>query len=68
MGGATDAGEFAKAGISTTSLMAMDTTFKSGSNPYHTRDDPIENIDPEAILKCLKIAHGFAGDIDHTES
>ena len=67
-GGATDAGEFAKVGIPATSLIAMDTTFKSGSNPYHTRDDSIENIDPKAVLACLKIAHGFACDIDYTKS
>ena len=63
-GGATDAGEFAKVGVPTTSLIAMDTTFKSGSNPYHTRFDHIENINPEVVLACLQIAHGFACDID----
>ena len=63
-GGGTDAGEFAKVGIPTTSLIAMDTTFKSGSNPYHTRFDHIENINPEVVLACLQIAHGFACDID----
>ena len=67
-GGATDAGEFAKARIPATSLIAMDATFKFGSNPYQTRDDFIENIDPEAVLACLKIAHGFACDIDDTKS
>ena len=67
-GGATDAGEFAKIGIPSTSLIAMDTTFKSGSNPYHTRDDRIENLDPAAVLACLQIAHGFACDIDHLHS
>ena len=64
-GGGTDAGEFAKAGIPAASLIAMDTTFKTGTNPYHTRDDSIENIDPEAVLACMNIAHGFACDIDY---
>jgi len=67
-GGGTDAGEFAKAGIESVSLIAMDTTFKSGSNPYHTRDDHTENIDSEAVLACLQIAHGFACDIDLHQS
>ncbi len=67
-GGATDSGEFAKVGIPSTSLIAMDTTFKSGSNPYHTRDDNTENIDPEAVLACLQIAHGFACHIDSLHS
>ena len=64
-GGGTDAGEFAKAGVPAASLIAMDTTFKSGSNPYHTRDDNTENIDPKAVLACLQIAHGFACEIDN---
>ena len=64
-GGGTDAGEFAKAGIPTTSLIAMDTTFKSGFNPYHTRDDHTENINPTVVMACLQIAHGFACDIDN---
>ena len=64
-GGGTDAGEFAKVGIPAVSLIAMDTKFKSGLNPYHTRDDHTENIDPTAVLACLQIAHGFACDIDN---
>lgn len=67
-GGGTDAGEFAKAGIESVSLIAMDTTFKSGFNPYHTRDDHTENIDSEAIIACLQIAHGFACDMDLHQS
>ena len=63
-GGGTDAGEFAKAGIPSVSLIAMDTTFKSGLNPYHTRDDHTKNIDPKAVLACLQIAQGFACDMD----
>ena len=63
-GGGTDAGEFAKAGIPSVSLIAMDTTFKSGLNPYHTRDDHTKNIDPKAILACLQIAQGFACEMD----
>ena len=67
-GGGTDAGEFAKAGIPAASLIAMDTTFKSGFNPYHTRDDHTEKIDPEVVLACLQIALKFAHDIDHHHS
>ena len=63
-GGGTDAGEFAKSGIEAVSLIAMDTTFKSGFNPYHTRDDHTENIDPKAVLACLQIAQGFAREMD----
>ena len=64
-GGGTDAGEFARAGIPATSLIAMDTTFKSGTNPYHTRDDNTNNIDPKAVLACLQIAHSFASEMDY---
>ena len=67
-GGGTDSGEFAKAGIPSASLIAMDTTFKSGSNPYHTRDDHTKNINPKAVLACLEIAHGFARDMDCPDS
>ena len=63
-GGGTDSGEFSKAGIESVSLIAMDTTFSSEINPYHTRDDCTENIDINAVLACLQIAHGFACEID----
>ena len=64
-GGGTDAGEFARAGIPAASLIAMDTTFKSGTNPYHTRDDNTNNIDPKAVLACLQIARSFASEMDY---
>ena len=63
-GGGTDAGEFAKAGVKAVSLIAMDTTFKSGFNPYHTRDDHTKNIDPKAIQASLEIARSFACNLD----
>ena len=63
-GGGTDAGEFAKIGVDAVSLIAMDTTFQSDFNPYHTRDDHIKNIDPRAVQASFEIAQNLACDID----
>ena len=63
-GGGTDAGEFAKVGVDAVSLIAMDTTFQSGFNPYHTRDDHTKNIDPRAVQASFEIAQNLACDLD----
>ena len=63
-GGGTDAGEFAKVGVDAVSLIAMDTTFQSGFNPYHTRDDHTKNIDPRAVQASFEIAQNLACNLD----
>ena len=60
----TDAGEFAKVGVDAVSLIAMDTTFQSGFNPYHTRDDHTKNIDPRAVQASFEIAQNLACNLD----
>ena len=63
-GGATDAAEFAKAGIPALSIIGLDTTFSSGMVPYHTSFDTVDKIEPEAVLACLQITEQFILDID----
>ena len=63
-GGATDAAEFAKAGIPAVSIIGLDTTFTSGKVPYHTQFDTVDKIEPEAVLACMQIAEQFILEID----
>ena len=63
-GGATDAAEFAKAGIPALSIIGLDTTFTSGDVPYHTNFDNVDKIEPEAVLACMQIAEQLIIAID----
>ena len=65
-GGATDAAEFAKAGIPALSIIGLDTTFSSENVPYHTSFDSVDKIEPEAVLACMQIAELFIMDIDNS--
>ena len=54
-GGGTDAAEFAKIGVESTTLLSMSTDHNREGLVYHTMDDTVENIEPEAVEACLKI-------------
>ena len=55
-GGATDAAEFAKAGVEATTLIGMPTNLIRDGMVYHTLQDNVEHIEPEAVEATLKIA------------
>ncbi len=48
-GGGTDAGEFALAGLETTSIIGVPWSFSKANNFYHTTRDLVDNIEPRAI-------------------
>lgn len=54
-GGATDAGEFAKIGIETVSLIGMENKPIRDNLVYHTPKDTPDKIEPAAVLACLGI-------------
>ncbi|XEO78468.1 hypothetical protein WKT22_03507 [Candidatus Lokiarchaeum ossiferum] len=54
-GGGTDAAEFAKIGVESTTLLSMSTDHNREGLVYHTMEDTVEHIEPEAVEACLKI-------------
>jgi aminopeptidase YwaD len=58
-GGGTDAAEFARIGVETTTLLAMATEIFRDNLVYHTMDDTVENIEPEAVEATLNIAINY---------
>jgi aminopeptidase YwaD len=65
-GGATDAAELAKAGVRATTLIAMSTRLVRDGLVYHTRNDTVDAIEPEAVNACLAIAHDLALEVDRS--
>jgi aminopeptidase YwaD len=63
-GGATDAAEFAAIGISATTMIAMPTSIIRKGLVYHTMQDTVDAIEPEAVAACLSIAERLAYDLD----
>lgn len=55
-GGATDAAEFSKIGIEAVSLIGMENKSIRDNLVYHTMNDTVDKIEPEAVLACLRIA------------
>jgi len=62
--GATDAAEFARIGVNSTTLLALPTDIESANLVYHTPDDVVANIEPAAVEACLAIALGLAREMD----
>jgi len=58
-GGATDAAEFARAGVEATTLLAMSTDHVREGLTYHTMNDTVDCIEPEAVEASLLIACGY---------
>lgn len=54
-GSGTDAASFAKAGIEATSIIAMSTSLSGQGHTYHTPNDIVENIKPEAVRAVFDI-------------
>ncbi len=62
--GGTDAGEFGRVGIETTSLMAMPWGNSERIEAYHTPRDTIDSIEPAVVEASLKIAYEYISKKD----
>ncbi len=58
-GGGTDAAAFAVAGIEATSIIGLPTGLFSRSQYYHTAEDTVDKIEPEAVAAVLGLAIDF---------
>jgi aminopeptidase YwaD len=58
-GGGTDAASFAKAGIEAVSVIAMPLSLLHGRHIYHTMNDTLDHIEPEAVAATYEIITGF---------
>jgi Zn-dependent M28 family amino/carboxypeptidase len=58
-GGATDAAEFARIGVTATTLLGMENRFIRDELSYHTMEDTVDKIDPAAVRAGLEIVAGF---------
>lgn len=67
-GGGTDAAELAKAGIKATTLIAMSTDIVREGLVYHTMQDTVDAIQPEAVSACLGIAEALALEMDQVNN
>jgi aminopeptidase YwaD len=57
--GGTDAAESARAGIPSTSIIAIQTEIVRKGLVYHTPRDTVEHIEPAAVEACMRIALRF---------
>ena len=55
MTGGTDAGELAKVGVKSTTLIGMPWSNDARSNVYHTPNDTLDNVDPKIIEASIDI-------------
>ena len=62
--GATDAAEFARVGVRSTTLIALPTDIEGGGLVYHTPHDTVATIQPTAVEACLGVALGLAREVD----
>jgi hypothetical protein len=62
--GGTDAGELAKAGVRTVSLMGMDWSNSARSSVYHTPDDRVEAIEPGAVVAAIELGVNFIEEVE----
>ena len=63
-GGGTDAAELTRAGVRATTLIAMSSQVIRDGLVYHTMQDTVDAIEPEAVAACLAIADGLALEMD----
>ena len=66
-GGGTDAAEFARKGIPSTTILGLPTTFVRDNIVYHTPDDTIDKIDPNLVQAVFQILLTMIDEIDHSE-
>jgi hypothetical protein len=58
-GGATDTSEFARVGIEGTCIIALPVEFMRDGMFYHTSQDTVDKIEPEAVNAIIKIVGTF---------
>ncbi len=58
-GGSTDAAVFAKAGIESTSIIGISVSAIGNDTVYHTLEDTVDHIEPEAVEAVLDIAVNY---------
>jgi putative aminopeptidase FrvX len=66
-GGGTDAAESARAGIPSTSIVALPTEVVRRGLVYHTPRDTVEHIEPAAVEACMRIALRFLAVLETGE-
>ena len=64
LAGATDAGEAARAGFKATTLLSIPFTNKCRDTVYHTRNDTVEHVEPQAIEQAIAVMIKFTQDVD----
>ena len=62
--GGTDAAEFAKRGVSATTLIGMPWSNQSRSLDYHTPHDTIDKVSPKVVEATLRVFERFIVDQD----
>jgi hypothetical protein len=63
-GGSTDAAELTKAGVKATTMLAMPTDLVRDGLVYHTVNDTVDAIEPEAVRACLEVASRLVEELD----
>ena len=66
LAGGTDAAEFAKKGIETTTLVAMDWHKRDHESVYHTTKDTVEAVDKKAVKRSIEIGIEYIKEKDKT--
>jgi aminopeptidase YwaD len=64
--GGTDAAELAKVGVSATTIIGMPWSNSKRSNVYHTPNDILENVSPQATKDTLEILIKYISDLDQS--
>ena len=64
-GGSTDAAELTRAGVQATTMLAMPTDLVRDGLVYHTVNDTVDAIEPEAVRACLEVAFRLVEKLDH---
>lgn len=67
-GSGTDAAPFSRLGVAAASIIAMPTSLFEQGHTYHTLNDTVENIEPEAVKAVFDIVVNAVIRIDGTEN
>jgi aminopeptidase YwaD len=63
-GGSTDAAELTRVGVRATTMLAMPTALVRDGLVYHTVNDTVDAIEPEAVRACLEVACRLVDKLD----
>jgi aminopeptidase YwaD len=66
-GGATDAVELTRSGARATTMIAMPAGVIRDGLVYHTMNDTVSAIEPEAVDACLRVAESLAYQVDQLD-